>query len=77
MLRSTGVSYNLTPTMAQQIFVIGSGIAGGVAGICIARGFAGVKNVPGYLVALATIVSFAFTLGAGLYLAEKAKEGST
>lgn len=62
------------PTVAQQIFTIGSAIAGGFAGIIVAREFVGVKDVPLSLVAGATIVSVLFTLGAGLYLARKVRE---
>jgi heterodisulfide reductase subunit A-like polyferredoxin len=65
----------VAPTIAQQIFVIGSGIAGGAAGLALAKGLAKVKEVPTSLVVGATIVSVIFTLGAGIYIAEKAKEG--
>jgi len=64
----------VAPTVAQQIFVIGSGIAGGLAGFRLAKEFAGVKDVPVPLVAGATLVSIIFTLGAGLVLARKVHE---
>lgn len=62
------------PTVAQQVFVIGSGIAGGLAGLHLAREFAGVRDVPTGPVVVATVVSFFFTLGASYYLARNIKE---
>jgi hypothetical protein len=62
------------PTVAQQIFVIGSGIASGLAGFTIAREFAEVENVSTPLVVGTTVISIFFTIAAGLYLARKAKE---
>lgn len=64
----------LPPTVAQQTFIICSGIAAGLAGMTIAKGFIGAKEVPTSAVALATIISVVATFGAGLYLASKAKE---
>jgi hypothetical protein len=64
----------VAPTVAQQIFTIGSAISGGLAGIAIARAFAGVDRVPQNLVMGATVISVFATLGAGLYLAKKARE---
>jgi hypothetical protein len=64
----------VAPTLAQQIFTIGSAVAGGLAGIVVAKEFVGVKDVPVSLVAGATLVSVIFTLGAGLYLARKVHE---
>lgn len=61
-------------TIAQQVFVIGSGIAGGLAGFIIAKELTGVKDVPVSLVAGVTLISALATLGAGIYLAQKAKE---
>jgi heterodisulfide reductase subunit A-like polyferredoxin len=63
----------VAPTVAQQIFVIGSGIAGGLAGFALAKEFTNVKDVSTPLVIGTTIVSIFFTLGAGFYLARKAK----
>lgn len=65
----------LAPTVAQQIFTIGSAVAGGIAGLVLAREFAGLDRVPSSMVFGATIVSVFFTVGAGLYLAKEAKEG--
>lgn len=64
----------IPPTVAQQIFTIGSALAGGAAGILLARRFVGVEYVPMKHVAAATIISIVFTLGAGLYLAKKVRE---
>lgn len=69
------IESSLPPTVAQQVFIIGSGIAGALTGLVIARGFAGIKEVPTPLVVATTVVSIFFTVGAGLYLAKKAKEG--
>jgi hypothetical protein len=65
----------VAPTVAQQMFVIGSGIAGGAAGMLIAREFANVEDVSASLAIGTTVVSVIFTLAAGLYLAKKAAEG--
>jgi len=64
----------VAPTEAQQMFVIGSGIAGGLAGWFLAKGLAGVKEVPMSLVLGATLVSVLCTVGSGIYLARKVKE---
>lgn len=64
----------LPSNIAQQVFVLGSGLAGAAAGMVLARSFSGVAAVPKSTVIGATIVSVVFTLGAGLYLAKKAKE---
>lgn len=60
-------------TIAQQVFVIGSGIAGGLAGFIIAKELSGVEDVPVSLVAGVTLISALATLGAGIYLAQKAR----
>jgi hypothetical protein len=65
----------VAPTVAQQMFVIGSGIAGGLSGIMIAREFAKVRDVSAPLAIWTTVISVIFTMGAGLYLAKKAAEG--
>lgn len=65
----------LAPGVAQQIFVIGSGVAGALTGLVIAKGFVGVKNIPTPLVVATTVVSVVATVGAGVYLAKRAKEG--
>jgi len=54
--------------VAQQVFVIGSGIAGGVAGFILAREFVGAEEVPLSHVVAATTVSAIFTFGAALIL---------
>jgi len=65
----------VAPTIAQQMFVIGSGISGALAGLLLAREFTGIKDVSLPLVVGTTTVSVLFTIGAGIYLARKAKEG--
>jgi hypothetical protein len=66
----------VSATIAQQMFVIGSGIAGGLAGLALAKSFSDVKDVPVPLVTGTTLVSIFFTVAAGAYLARKAKERS-
>jgi hypothetical protein len=75
MAAITQVPTSVPTTIAQQMFVIGSGIAGGLAGFLLAKELAPVKNVSVPLVAGTTLVSIFFRVGAGLYLARKAKEG--
>ena len=62
-------SHQIPPTVAQQIFTIGSGIAGGLAGMYLARQLVGVKNVPKEKVISATFISALFTFGAAVFLA--------
>lgn len=64
----------LPSNIAQQIFVLGSGLAGAAAGMILAKSFSGVSEIPRSTVIGTTIVSIVFTLGAGLYLAKKAEE---
>jgi hypothetical protein len=64
----------LPPTVGQQFFVIGSGIAAGVAGLILAKQLVGVEKVPTSAVILATGLSALALLGAGVYIAKKAKE---
>lgn len=56
------------PTVAQQFFVIGSGIAGGAAGFFLAKKLSKVEDVPIAPVVMATIVSAFFTFAAAVYL---------
>ena len=58
-------------TVAQQVFVIGSGIAGGLAGFKLAQKFSQVEDVPVPPLAIATLVSIAFTFGAAVWLANR------
>jgi predicted transporter len=60
-------------TVAQQMFVVGSGIAGGVAGYLIAKEFSDIETVSTPLVIGTTVVSVLFTVAAGIYLARKAR----
>lgn len=72
MARIQADSGTLPSTMAQQFFVIGSALAGGLAGIVISRELAKVQQVPLSLVVTTTLVSAIFTLGAGIHLARHA-----
>lgn len=63
----------LTPTLAQQVYVIGSGIAGGLAGFILAARLAGARSVPIPSLLLATLVSGAATFGS-VYLIQINRE---
>lgn len=67
-------STTLPPTVGQQIFAIGSAVAGGIGGIIVARKFADLQEVPAKYVVAATLISALFTVGAALYLANKSLE---
>lgn len=68
------VQESLIPvTEAQQMFVIGSGIAGGVAGWLVAKGFTGIDRVPVSTVVATTVVSVLFTVGAAVVLVKKVR----
>ena len=58
----------VAPTVAQQVFILGSGIAGGLAGFLLARHLSKVPDVSLSLVAGTTFVSVIATFGAALYL---------
>ena len=58
----------VAPTVAQQVFILGSGIAGGLAGFLLAKHLAKVPDVSLPLVAGTTLVSIVATFGAALYL---------
>lgn len=73
MLIIAEVPDRIATTVAQQMFVVGSGIAGGVAGYLIAKEFADIEDVPTTLVLGTTLISVLFTVAAGIYLARKAK----
>ena len=68
MIRSTHITDQMPPTIAQQMFTIGSGIAGGLAGMVMAKGLVGRMSVPSSYVIGATIVSALFTFGAAFVL---------
>lgn len=61
---------DIAPTVAQQIFATGSGIAGGLAGFVLASRLSGQESVRADRVLLATTLSFAFTFGATFLIAE-------
>lgn len=68
MTGSVHITDQLAPTVAQQLFTIGSGIAGGLAGMVMARGLVGRTSVPTSYVVGATVVSALFTFGAAFLL---------
>ena len=55
------------PTIAQQIFAISSGIAGGIAGLILARRLIGAQAVPRRQVIGAALISAVATAGS-IYL---------
>jgi hypothetical protein len=59
--------------VAQQIFAIGSGIAGGAAGFFLAKKFVGIKDVDTAPLAIATLISIGFTFGAAVWLGQTAR----
>ena len=58
----------VAPTVAQQIFTVGSAVAGGLAGFLLAKKLAKVPDVSMRLVAGTTIISIIATFGAAVYL---------
>lgn len=74
MIQTIEAPDRVVPTVAQQIFVIGSGVAAIVAGIALSQGLSRVTDVPTSRVVKATIVSGFFTLLGGIYLAKTASE---
>lgn len=70
------VSSTVRPTIGQQIFTIGSAIAGGLAGMIVAREFSQVEEVPTNQVIFATAISVIFTVAAAVYLAKQVNQES-
>ena len=68
MTRDIRLTEYMPPTVAQQLFTIGSGVAGGLAGMILAKGLVGRTSVPSSWVVGATIVSALFTFGAAAFL---------
>lgn len=58
----------VAPTVAQQIFTVGSAVAGGLGGFVLARKLSKVTDVSFPLVAGTTFISILATLGAAVYL---------
>jgi len=69
MTRIVEAPQKVSPTVAQQVFTVGSAIAGGLAGFVLAKNLAGVKEVPVPPLVVATLVSAIFTFGAAVMLA--------
>jgi len=62
------------PTIAQQIFVIGSGLAAGAAGLLIAKAFVGKTEVRQDKLVFATMLGSCATLLAAFLLAKSVEE---
>lgn len=60
-------------TVAQQVFSVGSGIAGAMAGFVLAKELVDVKEVPSSALALGTLVSAIFSFGAALLIVRAVK----
>ena len=58
----------VSPTVAQQLFTVGSAIAGGLAGFVLARKLGHVTEVPLAPLITATVVSVVATFGAAIAL---------
>jgi len=68
MIRVIEAPERVAPTIAQQIFLVGSAIAGGLSGFLLAKHLAKVPDVSFPLVAGTTLVSIIATYGAAQYL---------
>ena len=66
MTRIVEVTQKVPPAVAQQVFTVGSAIAGGLAGFVLAKRLTDVKEVPVPPLVVATLVSAVFTLGAAI-----------
>lgn len=64
---------SISPTVAQQVFTVGSGVAGGLAGFVLASQLSDVEDVPVSGLAVGTIVSFIATFGAAFLITSAAK----
>ena len=75
MSRSIGIQIpgNLSPTMAQQIFTVISGIAGGAAGFVLAQKLSDKDRVDTATVIIASLASFALTFPPAFWMARRAE----
>lgn len=76
MIRVQQLPDSLAPTVAQQAYLIGSGLAQGGANIVLARGLADIDEVPTDTVALSILVSAILTLVPVLFFLELMKRGA-
>lgn len=58
----------VAPTVAQQIFTVGSAVAGGLGGFLLAKKLTKVSDVSFPLVLGTTLISIIATFGAAYYL---------
>ncbi len=63
----------MAPTIAQQTYIIASGIAGGMAGMVLAYYLRNKSEVKTSTVVAASILSFAFTFVPALIIAREAQ----
>jgi hypothetical protein len=61
----------VAPTIAQQTFTIASGVAGGLAGLVLAKNLAGSQEVSTGRVVAAALISATATFGAVLIIQPK------
>lgn len=74
MARIVGVPAKVPATTAQQVFTVGSGVAGGLAGFLLAKKLADVREVPAPALVGATLMSAVFTFGAAILLARAVRK---
>jgi VIT1/CCC1 family predicted Fe2+/Mn2+ transporter len=64
---------SVAPTIAQQTYIIASGLAGGAAGMVLAFYLAGKKEVPTKTLVSASVLSAVFTFIPALIIARDAQ----
>jgi len=68
MVTIIAVPQKVPPAVAGQVFTIGSGVAGLLAGSVLAKELSNVKEVKASDLAVATLISALFTFGAAIML---------
>lgn len=63
----------MPPTIAQQTYIVASGIAGGAAGMCLAYYLKNKSKVKTSTVIMASILSFVFTFVPALIIARESE----
>lgn len=73
LVSTVEVTATVPSTLAVQAFAIGGGIAGGLAGLYLARELADIHDVPTPALAVATVVSMIALFGSALFLAKASR----